>query len=74
MRELNFHLRDLPFAARLGLTLLVLVNLGGFLASGLHMVKHYENRDQRDGLSMTDHHLQLLFWLLHLPLFRSFRV
>ena len=54
MKELPFRLRDLPFAARLALTLLLLVNLGGCLASGLHMVRHHENRDERDGLSMTD--------------------
>ncbi len=54
MKDLPFRLRDLPFAARLSLTLLVLVNLGGFLASGLHMVRHHENRDERQGLSMTD--------------------
>ena len=54
MKDLPFRLRDLPFAARLSLTLLVLVNLGGFVASGLHMVQHHENRDERQGLSMTD--------------------
>ena len=54
MKELTVRLRDLPFAARLALTLLVLVNLGGFLASGLHMVRHHENRDERAGMSMTD--------------------
>ncbi len=54
MKDLPFRLRDLPFSARLALTLLVLVNLGGFIASGLHMMRHHENRDEREGLSMTD--------------------
>lgn len=54
MTERTFRLRDLPLPTRLALSLLVLVNLGGFLASGLHMVSHHENRDERDGLSMTD--------------------
>lgn len=54
MKDLPFRLRDLPLSARLALTLLVLVNLAGFIASGLHMMRHHENRDEREGLSMTD--------------------
>ena len=45
MKDLNVRLRDLPFSARLALTLLVLVNLWGFVASGLHMMRHHENRE-----------------------------
>jgi hypothetical protein len=48
------RLRDLPFAARLSLALLLCVNLGGFVASGVHMREHHANRDEREGLSMTD--------------------
>lgn len=54
MNEQPFRLRQLPGAARLGLTLLMLVNLGGFVASGLHMREHHENRDGRPGLALDD--------------------
>jgi hypothetical protein len=49
-----FRLRDLPLAPRLALTCLVLVLLGGYAASGLHMREHHQNRDGRAGLTMTD--------------------
>lgn len=49
-----FRLRDLGAGARLALTLLLLVNLAGFVASGLHMQSHHENRDERPGLSYDD--------------------
>lgn len=54
MREAPFLLRDLPLGGRLALALLLLVNLGGFVASGLHMQGHYENRDERPGMSLDD--------------------
>jgi hypothetical protein len=49
-----FRLRRLPLGARLSLTFLVLVNLGGYLASGLHMQEHHHNRDGRPEMSMAD--------------------
>lgn len=51
---MNFQLRQLSILARLSLTCLVLVNLGGYLASGLHMKEHHQNRDGREGLAATD--------------------
>jgi hypothetical protein len=33
---------------------LLLVNLGGFLAGGLHLVEHHSNRDGKEGLSVDD--------------------
>jgi len=50
----EFRLRQLPFAMRLGLSCVVIVLLGGFLASGLYMAQHHENRDERPGLTMDD--------------------
>ncbi|TDJ75686.1 MAG: hypothetical protein E2O39_03875 [Planctomycetota bacterium] len=50
----EFRLRQLPAGVRLGLTLLLCVNLGGFVASGLHMRDHHENRDGRPGLALDD--------------------
>ncbi|MFT5049155.1 MAG: hypothetical protein ACI8QZ_000545 [Chlamydiales bacterium] len=50
----DFRLRQLPFAMRLGLSCVLLVLLGGFLASGLYMAQHHENRDERPGLTMDD--------------------
>jgi hypothetical protein len=48
------RLRELPFGAKLGVACLVLVLLGGLIASGMHMRAHYQNRDERAGLSMDD--------------------
>jgi len=48
------RLRSLPAGVKLGVACLVLVLLGGLAASGLHMRWHYENRDERRGLSMDD--------------------
>lgn len=48
------QLRDLPFGARAGLSAMVLVLLGGLLASLAHLHGHYENRDERPGLTLDD--------------------
>jgi len=47
-------LRPLPGSARLALSLLLLVNLGGYAASGLHVLEHHGNRDGRPGLTLDD--------------------
>ncbi len=54
MTRFPLRLRALPIAARLSLSFLILVVLGGYLVSGLHMSEHHQNRDGREGLSMTD--------------------
>jgi hypothetical protein len=48
------RLRSLPFLARVGLTCLLFVLLGGLLTSGLQIAQHHQNRDERPGLSMDD--------------------
>jgi hypothetical protein len=50
----GFTLRSLPWAARFSLSCLVLVLLGGFAASAIHLIWHHENRDERKGLSIDD--------------------
>ncbi len=40
------RLRELPFQVRLGLSLTVLVILGGLAASGAHMVGHHDKNDR----------------------------
>jgi len=50
----ELRLRRLPAATRFGLSCVVLVLLGGFLASGLYMADHHENRDERAGLTLDD--------------------
>lgn len=49
-----FRLRDLSAGARIGFTALCVVFFGGLLASAAHMVMHYENRDERPGLTLDD--------------------
>jgi len=49
-----FRLRDLPVLARLSLTCLLLVSLGGYAASGLYMTDHHKNRDGDPEMSVTD--------------------
>lgn len=48
------HLRPLHFFARLGLTALMLVLIGGLGASATHLIWHHENRDDVKGVSYTD--------------------
>ncbi len=50
----TLRLRNLPLAARLSLTFLLLVIAGGYVASGLHLSGHHAARDGRPGLSVTD--------------------
>ncbi len=47
-------LSSLGWPARLGLSLLVLVLLGGIAASATHLVVHHEKRDERPGLTLDD--------------------
>jgi len=47
-------LRSQPRGIRIGLTSLVLVLLGGLWASGVHLVNHYQNRDELPGFSLDD--------------------
>ena len=47
-------LRELPVGARIGVTALVLVLAGGFAASLAHLRAHYQNRDERPGLTLDD--------------------
>ncbi|MFT4540233.1 MAG: hypothetical protein ACI841_000129 [Planctomycetota bacterium] len=48
------QLREASFGVRLGITLLLLVNLGGFVASAAHTSTHHSGRDEREGLSIDD--------------------
>lgn len=50
----DLRLRNLPFGARVALSLLLLVTAGGYVASGLHLVEHHQGRDDRQGLTITD--------------------
>lgn len=54
MSDAPFRLRSLPCGVRLAITLLLAVNLGGFLASALHLREHHGVRDDREGLSYVD--------------------
>lgn len=49
-----FRTRDLGFGARLGLTGALLALLLGFGASAAHLYWHYENRDERPGMTLDD--------------------
>lgn len=49
-----FALRFTPLLFRLGVAMLVVTLLGGYIVSGLHLQWHYENRDEVPGLSMND--------------------
>lgn len=50
----SMQLSALPYFFRLGIALLVLTLLGGYVVSGLHMRWHYENRDEVPGLTIND--------------------
>ena len=51
---LPFRLSSFGFGTRLGLSALVLVLLGGLVASSAHLIGHHENRDEREGMSFDD--------------------
>jgi hypothetical protein len=48
------RLRDLPAGARLGLTGLLVTLLMGMAASAMHIVWHYEKRDEKPGFTKDD--------------------
>lgn len=50
----RFRLCDLSIALKLGVTGLVLVILGGFVASAAQLKFHHENRDEEPGVSLND--------------------
>ena len=54
MAGVAFRLRQLPPAARAGLSLLLLTVLGGLVASATHLVRQHQGRDERPGLSLDD--------------------
>jgi hypothetical protein len=49
-----FRLSQLGLGVRVGLGGLLLVLLGGLIASSAHMVEHHHTRDERDGMSFDD--------------------
>lgn len=51
---MSFRLRELGVGARLGVTGMLLSLLIGLGASGAHLYWHYENRDERPGLTLDD--------------------
>jgi len=52
--ETRLLLRTLPGPVRTGLAMLVLVLLGGFVASAAHLYLHHSRRDEQAGLSLDD--------------------
>jgi len=54
INDSSLALRFTPVLFRLGVALLVITLLGGYVVSGLHLRWHYENRDEVPGLSMND--------------------
>lgn len=49
-----FRLSGLHPLWRLGVGLLVVCLVGGYVVSGVYLHQHYENRDERRGLTITD--------------------
>jgi len=47
-------LRSLPYLYRVGIALLVVTLLGGYVVSGFFLRMHYDNRDETPGLTMND--------------------
>ena len=47
-------LRKMPLGLRISLSALILVLLGGYAASGLHMAEHHGPRDGQEGLTGDD--------------------
>lgn len=54
MHDAPMKLRNLSPAVRFGLTCLLLVMLGGMIASAAHMHMHHSVRDEQPGLTMDD--------------------
>jgi len=54
MTNAPLQLRSIAWTGRLALTLLTMVVLGGFVASGVYLVTHHENRDEQPGFTMDD--------------------
>lgn len=48
------RLTELNPLARLGITLLIVTLLGGYVVAGLHLRWHYDNRDERAGFTLDD--------------------
>ncbi|MFI4872363.1 MAG: hypothetical protein ACIARQ_11170 [Phycisphaerales bacterium JB061] len=48
------RLRSLGLLSRIGLIFLILTLVGGYIISGIYLQWEYENRDEREGLTMTD--------------------
>lgn len=48
------RLTSLPYTARIGIALLVLTLLGGYIVSGIHLRWHYNNRDGAAGFTLDD--------------------
>lgn len=54
MTKVAFRLRNMSVSLRIAATCLILVLGGGYLAAVQHMFDHYENKDERPGLTMDD--------------------
>lgn len=51
----TFRLRNLGFGARIGLLFMLFALFGGYIiAAGMHLKDHHQNRDGREGFSLTD--------------------